>query len=466
MAPQQQQQNRQGMQRRALRQPPPVEQQDSSDSSGEDSRIVQLRACGHSGDVEIAERLLFVLESELQGSMDVYNFVIHACATARDVQRAELHFVRMEAKGFKPNLVTFNSMINSCAASGDGEGALSWLRRMVDCGITPSAVTYSTICKVFARQGSVRLVKNMMDLFEIHGGTLNEYFYASLISACGVAKPADVSAAIAGFDDLVARGLRPQSVKKALVRAIGRDRTSQLFASLEASQRRPSAPAATQQPAPPSPKHFAQQPSVVAAADNFGPPSAAGREVPEPRAMMGPAGPRPVGVGVGVAPSVGAMQAPPPGLEQPLPGFVNRRRFAALARHQQQQHVQVHSVPVSAAVPAPAPLPGYVEVCPPAMPPSGGLLGSGPKWMMDRVPISGAMGANFPASGFGCYLEGGRGFTPPPLPTILAAGPLGMPECGLFQEQDGPTFGDDMISDPLPWKAKAQAGRISWRLHV
>lgn len=68
--------------------------------------------------------------------------------------------------------------------------------------------------------------------YEQTGGALNEYFYATLISACGAAQPIDKDGAVVVFWELVARGLKPHSVKRALERAVGIRRTAQLFAEL------------------------------------------------------------------------------------------------------------------------------------------------------------------------------------------------------------------------------------------
>mmetsp|Transcript_37144 Transcript_37144/g.93158 ORF Transcript_37144/g.93158 Transcript_37144/m.93158 type:complete len:450 (-) Transcript_37144:277-1626(-) len=200
--------------------------------------VAQLKACAHSGDVALAEKLMCqILEEEVEAvTVDMYNYVIHACATAHNAERAESHIGSMEKLGLDPNLVTYNSMINACAALGDAARAESWLLRMVTRGVQPSYVTYGTICKVFARKGMVSQVQAIMDMIERNEGSLNEYFYASLIAACGAATPPNETSAIRAFSDLVARGLRPQSVKRALERVIGQHKTGQLFSSLSACQ--------------------------------------------------------------------------------------------------------------------------------------------------------------------------------------------------------------------------------------
>jgi hypothetical protein len=68
-----------------------------------------------------------------------------------------------------------------------------------------------------------------MKAFESLGNTLNEYFYASLISACGVSKPPNTIRAELAFAELVGRGLRVQKVKKVLGRVLGERRAAQLI---------------------------------------------------------------------------------------------------------------------------------------------------------------------------------------------------------------------------------------------
>merc|ERR1740121_2105621 len=107
--------------------------------------------------------------------------------------------------------------------------AEGWLARMTEKGVVPDLVTYGTLCKAFAREGSADKIEATMRRLESTGMALNEYFFASLISACGEAEPPDVARAERAFEEMVARGFRPQSVKKALWRALGERRTGELL---------------------------------------------------------------------------------------------------------------------------------------------------------------------------------------------------------------------------------------------
>jgi len=205
----------------------------SGQEGQQESLSTMIKVCAHTGDVARVEELLQrIIDTEQQLSVETYNYIIHTCTQAGDMVRVEQYMLRMEESGFAPNLVTYNSVINACAAMGDAAQAEKWLMRMINKGMQPNHVTYGTICKVFARQGGVDQVQGIMKLLEGSGTPLNEYFYASLISACGAANPPDLERAENALFDLARRGLRPQSVKRALARVVGDKRTMELFRSL------------------------------------------------------------------------------------------------------------------------------------------------------------------------------------------------------------------------------------------
>eukprot|EP00972_Heterocapsa_arctica_P095910 14152171-Heterocapsa_arctica.AAC.1 len=66
-----------------------------------------------------------------------------------------------------------------------------------------------------------------MAQLEQDGLVLNEYFYASLISACGACSPPNCVRAEKALFEMVSHGLRPKSVKRALDRVVGSRRTQQ-----------------------------------------------------------------------------------------------------------------------------------------------------------------------------------------------------------------------------------------------
>eukprot|EP00406_Dinophysis_acuminata_P066254 CAMPEP_0179289102 /NCGR_PEP_ID=MMETSP0797-20121207/41126_1 /TAXON_ID=47934 /ORGANISM="Dinophysis acuminata, Strain DAEP01" /LENGTH=272 /DNA_ID=CAMNT_0020998091 /DNA_START=55 /DNA_END=870 /DNA_ORIENTATION=- len=181
-----------------------------------------IKACAHNGDADGAQELLQRMTAEgYEVPMDVYNNVIHACAQAGDLPSAEWYLNHMEQKGLQPDLKSYNLALNACAARGDATRLEMWLHCMFEQNMVPTTVTYGTICKAFARLGEVKKVEQIMQMLEATGQPLNEYFYAALISACGAASPPDPRRAERALEELVERGLRPQSVKRALSRVIG-----------------------------------------------------------------------------------------------------------------------------------------------------------------------------------------------------------------------------------------------------
>jgi len=193
-----------------------------------------IKGCSHSGDIDTAECLLKMMqECRETPTLDNYNAVVHACTQAGDTPRAQEYLLHMEEIGLTPNTVTYNLVINACASRGDAKQAHKWLLHMVARGLKPNEVTYGTICKVLARTGSVERIEDIMAQLEQCGLTLNEYFYASLISACGACNPPNLGRAERAFFEMVARGLRQNSVKRALARVVGERQTQQLFVALD-----------------------------------------------------------------------------------------------------------------------------------------------------------------------------------------------------------------------------------------
>jgi len=193
-----------------------------------------IKGCAHTGDIDRAERLLAMMaEGNQAPSLSNFNAVVHVCTQAGDVERAKVYLRHMEDMGLNPDTVTYNLVINSCACQNDAEEAEKWLKHMIRRGLKPNEVTYGTICKVLARQGAFERIEEIMMQLEVTGTTLNEYFYASLISSCGACNPPNLLRAEKALWELIARGLRPKSVKRALARVLGERRTQQLFAALE-----------------------------------------------------------------------------------------------------------------------------------------------------------------------------------------------------------------------------------------
>lgn len=188
-----------------------------------------IKACARRGDAEQAEKVLkHMLEEGHVCSLSTYNAMIHACTQTGDIARAERYFRLMGENNVAPDSITFNTVINSCATAGDAVRAQHWLLEMIDAEVLPNEVTYGTICKAYARQGKPDAVKFMIDALEESSFPLNEYFYASWISAFGAARPPDMEGAEAAFALMVEKGLKIQNVKRALIRAVGETRAAHL----------------------------------------------------------------------------------------------------------------------------------------------------------------------------------------------------------------------------------------------
>mmetsp|Transcript_6140 Transcript_6140/g.18100 ORF Transcript_6140/g.18100 Transcript_6140/m.18100 type:complete len:348 (-) Transcript_6140:85-1128(-) len=199
-----------------------------------------IKACAHNGNIAGAEQLLNRMHQRgEEPNLDDYNCIIHACAQAGDVVRAQAYLRRMVQSGITPNIVTYNTVINACAAQGDVAEAEMWLLHMKWRNQQPTEVTYGTICKALARAGNVERIEEIMGSLEQDkdGLALNEYFYASLISACGAADPPNIQRAEKVPFQMSARGLRPKSVKRALERVIGHTRTQQILQEVEGGGR-------------------------------------------------------------------------------------------------------------------------------------------------------------------------------------------------------------------------------------
>lgn len=192
-----------------------------------------LKICSHEGDVERMEMLLRQLLQEgavLDGG--ILNSVIHTCTRAGDTGKAMFYMDFMRKCRIPPTTTTFNLMINACASLGHVDEANKWIHRMLAANVEPNEVTYSTVCKAFARTGEVTKIRQVMRGLVARGIKLNQYFYASLISACGVCEPPELALAESAFQELVKEGLPPQSVKKALVRVVGKARVEEIWKTM------------------------------------------------------------------------------------------------------------------------------------------------------------------------------------------------------------------------------------------
>eukprot|EP00448_Togula_jolla_P017075 CAMPEP_0170585036 /NCGR_PEP_ID=MMETSP0224-20130122/8995_1 /TAXON_ID=285029 /ORGANISM="Togula jolla, Strain CCCM 725" /LENGTH=258 /DNA_ID=CAMNT_0010908485 /DNA_START=184 /DNA_END=960 /DNA_ORIENTATION=- len=167
--------------------------------------------------------------SDQNDELSLYNNAIRQCMRMGRIEEAEALLMNMDQVGLKPDVLSYNLVMNSCAASGDSARAGQLLDSMLSQNISPNEVTYATICKVLAVNGDVARIQHFLRLLQQSNVEMNVYFYGALISACGRCTPRDVNTAVRAFNEMVALGLRPQSVKKALARAVGVGRASAMI---------------------------------------------------------------------------------------------------------------------------------------------------------------------------------------------------------------------------------------------
>jgi len=203
----------------------------SGDEGPGDELCRLVRSCARSGDISRAEEALQLAAPE-DVTVEAYNAIIHVCTQAADMERAEMYFRQMEDRRLEPTVVTYNLVINACARVGDSTRAEDWLIHMIGRSLPPNLVTLGTLCKCFARHGEVQKIEDMIVSLERSSTPPNEYFYASLICACGACEPPDVERAERAFTHMVSLGLRAQSVKRVLRQVIGRQRSQQLLEQL------------------------------------------------------------------------------------------------------------------------------------------------------------------------------------------------------------------------------------------
>mmetsp|Transcript_24542 Transcript_24542/g.54635 ORF Transcript_24542/g.54635 Transcript_24542/m.54635 type:complete len:355 (+) Transcript_24542:61-1125(+) len=180
-----------------------------------------IKSCSHSGNILFVEAVVMRMGGMgIPITSNTCNGVVHTYTRAGDMDRAE-HFIgTMEGTGCT-NIVTYNTIIDAYAARGDEDGVRFWMGRMSMADISPNIVTQGSLCKLFARQGRVADIERLMADVEATGQRLNEYFFASLISACGNTSPPSVCRALRAVDELRCYGIRPQRVRRLIKKVLG-----------------------------------------------------------------------------------------------------------------------------------------------------------------------------------------------------------------------------------------------------
>jgi len=143
---------------------------------------------------------------------------------AGDLTLADKYLNEMIKEGCEANRITFNLLLNLCANRGEVERAEACLHHMVSCGLEPDQVSWGALCKAYARRGDVSAIQEVMQSLPSKGIPLNEYFYASLISACGISSPPQPLAAEQAFQASLDAGFCGSRLVKVLGRVVGGSR--------------------------------------------------------------------------------------------------------------------------------------------------------------------------------------------------------------------------------------------------
>eukprot|EP00929_Paragymnodinium_shiwhaense_P100750 TRINITY_DN63309_c0_g1_i2.p1 TRINITY_DN63309_c0_g1~~TRINITY_DN63309_c0_g1_i2.p1 ORF type:complete len:338 (+),score=88.76 TRINITY_DN63309_c0_g1_i2:144-1157(+) len=178
-----------------------------------DELAVLLRRLAKKGKVLEAMALLHGATQVIE--LHHCNSFLQACAVAGDVPSASSFLAHMETFGPEPNLESYNRVLNATAVNGAVAVMSDLVNRIVTKGLAPTLVTFGTICKVFARSGDVASIKVIIEFLKARGETLNEYFYASLITACGQHSPVKKDEVLEALRmAAAARGLNLKLLKK------------------------------------------------------------------------------------------------------------------------------------------------------------------------------------------------------------------------------------------------------------
>eukprot|EP00927_Polykrikos_kofoidii_P012884 TRINITY_DN155_c0_g1_i2.p1 TRINITY_DN155_c0_g1~~TRINITY_DN155_c0_g1_i2.p1 ORF type:complete len:446 (-),score=63.21 TRINITY_DN155_c0_g1_i2:471-1733(-) len=193
-----------------------------------------IKTCMRKGDADRAEEHLDTMRREnVQVTTAAMNAVIHACTRNGKLETAEGYIEFMETTSQGANIVSYNSVMNACAGNADLERAAFWFDRMLSRGLTPNEVTYGTLCKVLARHGEAAKIEALMGVLERTEIRMNEYFYASLISACMHSKPVDAERAERALVCMVSRGFSAKRVRGPLTRTLGATHAAELLSRID-----------------------------------------------------------------------------------------------------------------------------------------------------------------------------------------------------------------------------------------
>lgn len=193
-----------------------------------------IDACAKSSDTVRAEYWHNrMVQCNVKPNAHSYSAVINACAKAGNVGLAETWLGRSEEDSCANDVVIYSSVIDACGKVGDAERAMTIFRRMQANGIQPHIVAYAALARPFAYKGDWPRVEQIAAEMANSRIPPNEYFlYAQLLSYA-TSRPREAERAESCFRKALLLGLKANDhVVSALVRAVGRERCTDLMAEL------------------------------------------------------------------------------------------------------------------------------------------------------------------------------------------------------------------------------------------
>jgi len=127
---------------------------------------ILINAAAEAGEAERAMRLFDqILEKKLTPTDVAYNTVIKAFAKRRELYKKCFEMAdRMEANGYKADIITYSTLLHVCARNGDTDQAYKLLDKMRQNKIEPNEYVYNTMFSVFAKQNMTNTKRQKQNL--------------------------------------------------------------------------------------------------------------------------------------------------------------------------------------------------------------------------------------------------------------------------------------------------------------
>lgn len=189
-----------------------------------------IDACTKSADMPRAEKIMTtMMRNGVEPNVVSYSAMIDVCAKAGDPDSADRWFDAMLHAGVKPNIVSFNSLI--AADASDLKRCRQIFLRMEAEGLSPNIISFTCLATPLAHKGDWDSVEALHEELRNRGITINDYFLYMLLTAYAKARPRQSERATATFRACVAEGVKPNKhVIQALGRAVGPVQAQKLLA--------------------------------------------------------------------------------------------------------------------------------------------------------------------------------------------------------------------------------------------